>query len=53
MKKEDIDIVAKLLTDLKDSIGELELALRKNDVGKVAAAKSKIMNLQMQIGRKI
>ncbi|HLF53939.1 MAG TPA: hypothetical protein VI544_02060 [Candidatus Nanoarchaeia archaeon] len=53
MKKEDIDVVSKLLTDIKDSISELESALKKNDVDKIAAAKSKIMNLQMQIGRKI
>jgi len=53
MKKEDIEAVAKLLTSLKDSIDELESALKKNSLSKVAEAKTKIMSLQMQIGKRI
>ena len=53
MKKEDIEIVARLLTDLKDSVNELESALKENSLSKIAEAKTKIMNLQMQIGKKI
>jgi len=53
MKKEDIEVVAKLLTDIKDSLNELESALKKNSISRVAEAKTKIMNLQMQISKKI
>lgn len=53
MKKEDIEAAAKLLTDLKDSIDELESALKGKSLNKVAEVKTKIMNLQMQIGKMI
>lgn len=53
MKKEDIDIVAKLLTELKDSLDELDSALKKSNNSAIIAAKRKVRDLQMQIGRKI
>lgn len=53
MKKEDIEAVAKLLTSFKDSIGELELALKEKNLRKFAETKSKIMRLHMQIDNKI
>lgn len=53
MKKEDIEIIAKLLTTLKDSLNELESSLKKDDAEKVTASKRKILDLQIQIGRKL
>ncbi len=53
MRKEDVDVVAKLLTEIKDSLDELESALKKNNVDKISAAKNKILDLQMQISRKL
>ncbi len=53
MKKEDIDVVAKLLTDMKNSTDELESAIKANDAERINAAKRKIADLQMQIGKKI
>lgn len=53
MKKEDIEITAKLLTNMKDSLDELEDALKKGSSDRVASAKRKILELQVQIGRKI
>lgn len=53
MKKGDVEIVAKLLTEFKDSLDELETALKKNNSDAIVAAKRKLRDLQMQIGRKI
>ncbi len=53
MRKEEVDVLAKLLTDLKDSVDSLESALKENNLKKVVEAKTRIMNLQMQIGKKI
>jgi len=53
MKNEDIEVVAKLLTNLKDSVDELDSALKKNNAEKIVAAKIKIKNLQMQISQKL
>jgi len=53
MKNEDITFVAKLLTNLKDSIDELDSALKKNNREGIVTAKIKIKNLQMQISQKL
>ena len=53
MRKEDIDAVAVLLTNLKDTVSELDSALKTGNAGNINAAKRKIADLQMQIGRKI
>ena len=53
MKKEDIEVVARLLTYLQNSLDELESAIKKSQIDKAVSAKRKIMDLQMQIDRKI
>jgi len=53
MRKEDIDAVAILLTNLKDTINELESALKAGNAGNINAAKRKIADLQMQISKRI
>jgi hypothetical protein len=53
MKNEDITFVAKLLTNLKDLIDELDSALKKNNREEIVAAKIKIKNLQTQISQKL
>jgi len=49
MKKEDIESAARILSEIKDSLDELESALKSNDAGKVTAAKVKIMNLRYKL----
>jgi hypothetical protein len=53
MKKEDVEVIARLLTSLKDSMGELESSLKRRSSEDFVAAKRKIIDLQMQIGRKL
>lgn len=53
MNKEDVDAVAKLLSSMKDSINELDGAIKKKNGEKANAAKGKILELQVQISRKI
>ena len=53
MNKEDVDAVAKLLSSMKDSINELGMALKKKNAEKANAAKRNILELQVQISRKI
>ncbi len=53
MKKEDIEVIAKLITEIKNSLEELESALKIGDAGRIVSAKRKILELQIQIGRKI
>ena len=53
MERGDIDAIAKLLTEIKNSINELESAQKKKDSAKFLSAKNKIINLQMQISKRI
>ena len=53
MNKEDIEVAARLITEIKDAIKELESAFNEKNLKKLATAKTKIMSLQMQIGNKI
>ena len=53
MKKEDIDILSKLLSDMKDSLNDLDSALKKKDYTRINNAKRRLLDLQMQINRKI
>ncbi|MEM4259513.1 MAG: hypothetical protein QXS38_02005 [Candidatus Pacearchaeota archaeon] len=53
MRKEDIEVVARLLTEIKNSLDELESAMKKKNADKISAVKQKILDLQMQIGRKL
>ncbi len=53
MKKEDIDVLSKLLTNMKDALNELETAIKKKDYEKINAVKKKILDFQLQIDRKL
>ena len=49
MKKEEIAIVAQLLTAMKDSVGKLEDAKRADDMEKFESAKREILKIQKGI----
>ena len=49
MEKEDITLIAQLLTGIKDAIERLEDAEKKKDLEKLNAAKREILNFQNQI----
>lgn len=49
MEKEDIIVIAQLLTGIKDAVDRLEDAQRRKDVEKLNAAKREILNFQKQI----
>ena len=50
MKKEEITVLAQLLTAIKDAIEKLEEAERKKKPEKIASAKREILNFQKKIG---
>lgn len=49
MKKEDINLIAQLLTGMKDAVARLEIAYRNKDANKLAAVKGEILDFQEQI----
>lgn len=49
MRKEDIALVAQLLTGMRDALNKLEEAQRKKDLEKANAAKREILYFQSQI----
>jgi hypothetical protein len=49
MKKEDIAILAQLLTAMKDSVSKLEEAQAAKNLEKAAAAKREIITFQKKI----
>jgi hypothetical protein len=51
MQKEDIMVLAQLLTGLKDAVANLEKAEKKKDMEEIAAAKREIISLQAQIDK--
>lgn len=53
MNKEDIGILARYMTDMKDSLKELEAAVKKKDSTRINSAKRKIIELQVQINRRL
>jgi hypothetical protein len=53
MRKEEIDVLAKLLSEMKDTLGDLESSVKKNDLAKINASKRRILDLQMQINKRI
>jgi hypothetical protein len=50
MEKEEIIIIAQLLTGLKDAVDRLDEAHRRKDLEKLNAAKKEILNFQKQLG---
>jgi hypothetical protein len=53
MEKEDITLIAQLLTGIKDAIEKLQDAEKKKDLEKLNAAKKEIINFQAQIDKLI
>lgn len=53
MRKEDISLVAQLLSSMKDAVAKLDEAQRKKDLPNIASAKKEILNLQQQINKSI
>ena len=51
MRKGDIENVARILSAIKDSLDELDSALKSNNASRATDAKIKILDLQLQIRR--
>lgn len=51
MKKEEIDRIAQNITNIKNSLRELDEARKKKDSAALNEAKRKILNFQIQIDR--
>ena len=49
MRKEAIVILAQLLTGIKDALGKLEEAQKKNDIEEFGLAKKEILHFHKQI----
>jgi len=49
MKKEEITVLAQLLTAVKDGVNKLEEADREKDAEKLASAKREILGFQKKI----
>ena len=49
MEKEDITLIAQLLSGIKDAIAKLQDAQKRKDLEKLNAAKKEILNFQSQI----
>lgn len=49
MKREDIAIVAQLLTSMRDAVDKLNEAQRKKSLERAQAAKKEIMRFQSQL----
>jgi hypothetical protein len=49
MKKEEIAVLAQLLTAIKDAVEQMESAERERDAEKIASAKKEILNFQKKI----
>lgn len=53
MEREDIIVLAQLLTGIKDSLSKLEDAYKRGDAERLARVKQEILNFQRQIDRLI
>ena len=53
MEREDIAILAHLMSSMKDAIDKLEDAIKSKDIERVADAKREIMNFQEQIHERL
>lgn len=49
MKKEDVLLLAQLLTAIKDGVGKLESAVRRQDPEQSESAKQEILHFQKKI----
>ena len=46
MRKEDIEDAARILSEIKDSLNELDSSLKMNNISRVNAIKAKVISLQ-------
>jgi hypothetical protein len=53
MNKEDIAVLAQLLSSMKDAVSELEKAQRNKDLEKINLAKKEILMLKEQMDKKL
>jgi len=53
MRKEDVLLIAQLLTGMKDATDKLEDAQRRKDIEKLNLAKKEILNFQKQVNELI
>lgn len=51
MKREEITLVAQLLSSMKDAVDKLEEAYKKEDMEKLSAAKKEITEFQKKISK--
>lgn len=51
MKKEDILLVAQLLSSMKDAVNKLEKAYKRKDLEELNSAKRELLNFQDQINK--
>ncbi len=51
MQKEDVTLIAQLLTGMKDALAKLEQAQKKKDVEGVNAAKKAILSFEEQLDK--
>ena len=49
MKKEEISVLAQLLTAMSENVDIMEKALKKKDVEKLTAAKAEMISFQKQL----
>ena len=49
MKKEEVVVLAQLLTAMKDSVNELEKAYRENNKDRILMTKKELLNFQKKI----
>ena len=51
MRKEDISVLAQLMTAMKDAVNKMVEADRHNDTEQIAIAKKEIISFQKQIDK--
>ena len=53
MEKGQVDIIAGMLTEMKNAADDLERALKEKNEGKLNSAKRKLVDLQSKLDRMI
>jgi hypothetical protein len=53
MNKEDITILAQILSSMKDAVSELEKAQKNKDLERINLAKKEILTLKDQMNKKL
>jgi len=53
MNKEDVVILAQLLSSMKDAANEIESTLKKKDIARLNVLKNEILSLKEQVDRKL